>query len=41
MPENPYLAYMEWRRGWEDFMREAGEDDELRAVVEGAFDAGS
>ncbi len=38
MPERPFLSYMQWRRGWEDFMREAGEDEGLRAVVEGAFD---
>ncbi len=38
MPRRPFRAYMEWRRGWEDFMREAEGDEELRAVVEGAFD---
>lgn len=38
MPENPFLHYMEWRRGWEDFMREAEDIPGLRAVVEEAFD---
>ncbi|MDI6829998.1 MAG: hypothetical protein QME88_01555 [Actinomycetota bacterium] len=38
IPDNPFLAYMEWRRGWEGFMHAAGESGELRAVVEGAFD---